>query len=75
MRTEKDVEAYLLRLGRRYRSLDDSPGTFVLDGAGSHACHRVRVEAPLVVLRVHIGDIVTGNATGTQSPLPPICSS
>jgi len=57
MRTEKDVEAYLLRLKRPYRTLEDRPGTFLVETSREMPPIGVRVDPPLVVLRVHIGDI------------------
>jgi hypothetical protein len=62
MRTDKDVEAYLLRLNRRYRSLDEQPGTFLVETAGGMPPVAVRVDPPLVVVRVHIGDLEKGSA-------------
>jgi hypothetical protein len=62
MRTEKDVEAYLLRLNRRYRSLDNQPGTFLVETTGGMPPVAVRVDPPLVVVRVHIGDIAKDTA-------------
>jgi hypothetical protein len=56
MRTEQDVEAYLLRLNRRYRSIDAQPGTFSVSTSDDMPPAIVRVDAPLVVVRVHIGD-------------------
>ena len=56
MRTEQDVEAYLLRLKRRYRSIDSQPGTFLVATSGGMPSCIVRVDPPLVVVRVHIGD-------------------
>ena len=64
MRTEKDVEAYLLRLNRRYRLLDDQPNTFLVETSGGMPPIAVRVDAPLVVVRVHIGDLAKGEAPG-----------
>lgn len=61
MRSEKDVEAYLLRLKRPYRSVDDRPGTFLVETSGAMPPIAVRVEPPLVVVRVHIGDIDHGS--------------
>src|ERR1700689_1216781 len=55
MRTEKDVEAYLLRLNRRFRSVEDSPGTFLVELGEKAPPLVVRVQAPLVVLRVPLG--------------------
>lgn len=60
MRSEKDVEAYLLRLKRPYRSVDDQPGTFLVESSGSMPPIAVRVDPPLVVVRVHMGDIDRG---------------
>jgi hypothetical protein len=57
MRSEKDVEAYLLKLNRRFSIVDDQPGTFLVrssDDDGPHVA--LRVDPPLVVVRVHIGD-------------------
>jgi hypothetical protein len=62
MRTEKDVEAYLLRSGRRYRTVEDQPGTFLVETSGTSEGPpvAVRVDPPLVVVRVHIGDLEKG---------------
>src|SRR5579884_3432321 len=60
MRTEKDVEAYLLRSNRRYRSVDEQPGTFLVETSGGLPPVALRVDPPLVVLRVHIGDVKDG---------------
>lgn len=54
MRTLKDVEAYLLRSNRPFTAVDDQPGTFLVQCGTSVV---VRVEPPLVVCRVHIGDV------------------
>jgi Tir chaperone family protein CesT len=62
MRTEKDVEAYLLRLKRRFRAVDDQPGTFLVATSGEMPPIAVRVDPPLVVVRVHIGDVKAGAA-------------
>ncbi len=56
MRTEKDVEAYLLRLNRRFTSVDDRPGTFLVRANDNMPPVALRVDPPLVVVRVHIGD-------------------
>jgi hypothetical protein len=61
MRTEKDVEAYLLRLNRRFRALEEQPGTFLVEMNEKTPPLVIRVEPPLVVVRVHIGDV---NAIG-----------
>jgi hypothetical protein len=57
MRTEKDVEAYLRGLGRRYRSVDDQPGTFLVESSAEMPPVAVRVDPPLVVVRIHVGDL------------------
>jgi len=57
MRTVKDVEAYLEKLNRPYTAVADQSGTFLLHpGSGSLPPIVVRVDPPLVVLRVHVGD-------------------
>jgi len=60
MRTVTDVEAYLLRLRRRFGTVDDQPGTFLVESSGGMPPVAVRVDTPLVVLRVHIGDVKPG---------------
>jgi hypothetical protein len=60
MRTEKDVEAYLYRLKRRFGGLDDQPGTFLVETTGGLPPVALRVAPPLVVLRVQIGDLKGG---------------
>jgi hypothetical protein len=57
MRSEKDVEAYLLRLNRSYSSVEGQPCTFLIETSGEMPPVAVRVQPPLVVLRVHIGDV------------------
>jgi hypothetical protein len=61
MRNEKDVEAYLLRLNRRFSAVEDKPGTFLIDTQRNMPPVALRVEAPLVVLRVHVGDASQGD--------------
>src|SRR5271169_1350866 len=63
MRTDKDVEAYLLRSNRRYRAVDRPDGqrrTFLVDSGDGKPPVAVLVDAPLVVLRVHVGDLTEG---------------
>jgi hypothetical protein len=63
MRTDKDVEAYLLRSNRRYRAVDSQDGlrrTFLVDSGDGKPPVAVLVDAPLVVLRVHVGDLLKG---------------
>jgi Tir chaperone protein (CesT) family len=57
MRTEKDVEAYLLRLNRRFRALEEQPGTFLVEMGEKTPPLILRIEPPLVVVRVHVGDV------------------
>ena len=55
MRTEKDVEAYLTKMNRRYSPLDKH-GTYVLRAASdSMPPIALHVEPPLVVTRVNVG--------------------
>jgi len=65
MRTERDVEAYLEASGRRYEPVKDRPGLYLVTGAHDIQT-AVRVEAPLVVARVHIGELPT---SGDLAPL------
>lgn len=57
MRSEKDVEAYLLRLNRRFTTVDGQPGTFLVRASDDMPPMAVRVDPPLVVVRVHVGDV------------------
>ena len=57
MRTAKDVEAYLSQLGRRYRAVDEQPGTFLVETGADQAPMAVRVDPPLVIVRVRLGDL------------------
>src|SRR6185437_11496245 len=75
MRTEKDVEAYLLRSNRRYRAAPPQEGgtessrrTFLVDTGDRTPPVAVLVDPPLVVLRAHVGDLVQGGG-GTESAL------
>jgi CesT_Tir_1 len=56
MRSEKDVEAYLLRLNRRFKAVEDTPGTFLVESTGGMPQVAIRVNPPLVVVRVHVGE-------------------
>ncbi len=62
MRTDKDVEAYLLRLNRRFRSVDAGAATFLVETSGGMPPIAIRVDPPLVVVRVHIGDVDKASA-------------
>jgi hypothetical protein len=57
MRTLHDVEAYLEKMSRRFSPVDDQPGTFLVQGNGNMPPTALRVDPPLVVLRVHVGDV------------------
>src|SRR5579859_3854899 len=57
MRTEKDVEAYLRSMHRRYRSVDEKGTTFLVESSGRRPAIAVRVNSPIVVVRVHVGDL------------------
>ena len=62
MRSVQDVEAYLGRMNRRFTPVEDQPGTFLVYGHSYMPPTALRVDPPLVVLRVHVGDI-DGDAT------------
>jgi hypothetical protein len=56
MRTVKDVEAYLGRLNREFHEAEGQPGTFLVHTSGkTHIA--LRVDPPLVIVRVHIADV------------------
>lgn len=57
MRSVNDVEAYLGKMNRRYSPVDDQPGTFLVHGGDNMPPTALRVDPPLVVLRVHVGDV------------------
>lgn len=57
MRSVQDVEAYLGKMNRRFSSVDDQPGTFLVHGGDNMPPTALRVDPPLVVLRVHVGDV------------------
>lgn len=61
MRGVKDVEAYLGRLNRQYTTVDDQPGTYLVPCGDGMPPIAMRVEPPLVVLRVHVGDVPKGD--------------
>ncbi len=52
----KDVEAYLGRLNRPIEAVDGVQGTFLIRSSNSMPPIALRVDPPLVILRVHIGD-------------------
>ena len=57
MRSVNDVEAYLGKMNRQFSPVDDQPGTFLVRGGDNMPATALRVDPPLVVLRVHVGDI------------------
>ncbi len=57
MRSVQDVEAYLGKMNRRFSAVDGQVGTFLVNGGDNMPATAVRVDPPLVVLRVHVGDI------------------
>ncbi len=56
MRSAKDVEAYLTRLNRQFHEVEEEHGTYIIPSSND-AQIALRVDPPLVVLRVHIGDV------------------
>jgi hypothetical protein len=61
MRTLRDVEAYLGRLNRQFAGVEGQEGTFLIHSSGRMPPIAVRVDPPLVVFRVHIGDAPKGD--------------
>ena len=57
MRTVKDIEAYLERLNRQYKPVETEPGTYLIHSSNNMPPIALRVDPPLVVVRVHIGDV------------------
>jgi hypothetical protein len=60
MRSKKDVEAYLGHLNRKFTQLESPAGaatTYLIHSGESFPPVALRVDPPLVVLRVHIGDV------------------
>ena len=57
MRSVQDVEAYLEKMNRRFSHVDDNANTFLVHSGGNMPPTVLRVDPPLVVLRVHVGDI------------------
>ena len=66
MRTVNDVEAYLGKMNRRFEAVDDRPGTFLVRGGDNMPPTALRVDPPLVVLRVHVGDVEGGSAANAD---------
>ena len=63
MRNVNDVEAYLGKMNRRFSTVDDQPGTFLVQGSSNMPATALRVDPPLVVLRVHVGDLEGDDAS------------
>ena len=59
VKSREDLEAYFERLGLRYESLDD--GTFLVGVAPGQSPVAVRLESPVVVLQVSIGQEPVGD--------------
>jgi hypothetical protein len=57
MRSVNDVEAYLGKMSRQFSPVEDQPGTFLVHGGTNMPPTALRVDPPLVVLRVHVGDV------------------
>lgn len=66
MRSVQDVEAYLGKMNRRFSAVDDQPGTFLVHGNDNMPPTALRVDPPLVVLRVHVGDVEGGTTANAQ---------
>jgi hypothetical protein len=64
MRSATDVEAYLGKMNRRYTPVEDQPGTFLVHGGDNMPPTALRVDPPVVVLRVHVGDVTDLEANG-----------
>src|ERR1700733_740916 len=60
MRSVKDVEAYLGRLNRQFSQVEGNGSgaiTFLIHSGKNFPPIALRVDPPLVLLRVHIGDV------------------
>lgn len=63
MRTARDVEAYLERMNRRYHVVDGHDGTYLVESSSNMPATAVHVDPPLVVMRVHVGDVDRADAS------------
>jgi hypothetical protein len=61
MRTEKDVEAYLASMNRTWRHVEGEPGTYLVYSSEAMPPIAIRVDPPLVVLRVRITEATGAN--------------
>ena len=66
MRSANDVEAYLGKMNRRYSPVDGEPGTFLVHGGTNMPPAVLRVDPPLVVLQVHVGDVEGSDAANGE---------
>ena len=57
MRSVKDIEAYLDRMNRTFRSAPGTTETFLVSSGEKYPAVALRVDPPLVVLRVRIGNV------------------
>jgi hypothetical protein len=57
MRTEQDVEAFLLRYKKTFTTLDGAPPTYWLSPGEGLPNVAVRVDAPIVIVRAEIGEL------------------
>jgi hypothetical protein len=57
MRSVKDVEAYLEKMNRAYHSVPGTAETFLVSSGENYPPVALRVDPPLVVLRVRIGNV------------------
>jgi hypothetical protein len=64
MRTLKDVEAYLEKLGRHHDPVEGESGTFLVRSSGSMPAIALRVDPPLVLMRAAIGNAPADHAAG-----------
>lgn len=66
MRTERDVEAYLLHQGRPFEKSEDVPPgsgtTFLLRPRRGHPPVAIRVDAPIVLVRTEMGPVPSETA-------------
>lgn len=64
MRSLNDVEAYLGRMNRTFHPVDGEAGMFLIRTGQKYPPVALKVDPPLVVLRVHIGDVPKGEPAG-----------
>ena len=69
MRTVKDIEAYLAGLNRQYTHVEDEPGTYLIHSSGNMPPIALRVDPPLVIVRVHVGDVAPSKEGANETAL------